>query len=101
MRGTPPVCPKGGKGSVQGAEQGVKQEGSNEHLPVVNEPFVADALGFEGVGEELPKMSVTRSSTSALWMVPSTSPEQSRLRPPGSACAGPGEWMAIQRRQKC
>ena len=52
-RRTPPRGLKGGEGGVQGPEQWVELEGSNEQLPIVNEPFTTDALGLEGAGDEL------------------------------------------------
>ena len=62
---------KGGKGSVQGTQDGIKLKGTNEHLPVIDEPFFADALVLGGVGEELPKVRIARLPQR---IVPSTSP---------------------------
>ena len=59
--GAPPGGTKGGKSSVQSTEEGIKLKRTDGHLPVINEPFVADALGgLERVGEELPKVRVAR-----------------------------------------
>ena len=55
-----PEWPQKRRGRRPGTKQWVELEGSNEHLPVVNEPVVADALGLEGVGDELPEMRVAR-----------------------------------------
>ena len=57
-----PRGPKGGNGGVQGPQQKVKREGSDTHLSVVNKPFVTDALGVEGVGDELSKRRVASTS---------------------------------------
>ena len=48
------------EGDVQGPMPWVKGPGSDEDLPVVNEPFIADALGLEGRGKEFAQMGVSR-----------------------------------------
>ena len=52
---TPPGGTKGSKGSVQDTKEGIKLKGTDEHLPVIDEPLFADALVLSGIGEELPK----------------------------------------------
>ena len=52
--------PKGGEGGVQGPEQWAEREGSDKLLPVVDERLITDALGLEGVGDELIQMRVAR-----------------------------------------
>ena len=51
---------RGGDGGVQSTEERIKLKRTDKHLPVIDEPFVTDALGLEGVGEELPKLRVAR-----------------------------------------
>ena len=48
VRRTASGGPKGGEGGVQGPEQWVGRPGSDKHLPVINEPFITDALGPRG-----------------------------------------------------
>ena len=60
LRGAPPGGPKGGKGSVQSMEEGIKLKRTDEHLPIIDKPFVADAVVLDGVGEELSNMRIAR-----------------------------------------
>ena len=115
MCGAPPGGTKGGKSSVQSTEEGIKLKRSNEHLPVIDEPFVADALGLEGVGEELAKARVARlpqrqraldGATHVALLGPLAGGEggtcgegcatRFKLRPLGNARTGPGKCMGTQ-----
>ena len=58
----PRVAPKEARAASRVLEQWVDQEGSNKHLPVVNEPFITDAFGLEKIGDELAHMRVARLS---------------------------------------
>ena len=85
----PPSGTEGGKGSVQGTQEGIKLRRTNEQLPVIDKPFVADALVLGRVGEELlPKVRIARlpqhQRTLGLWrgtLIPPsrTAPGKSKL----------------------
>ena len=70
VRGTLPGGPKGDESGVQGAKQGIKLEGSNEHLPVAWPRW-----GWRGTPRDACR------SASALCMVPSTSPCSAPVAP--------------------
>ena len=79
---------KGGKGT----QDGIKLKGTNEHLPVIDEPFFADALVLGGVGEELPKVRIARLPQR---IVPSTSPCSAPVGAEGSSRGEGGDRVCL------
>ena len=57
-----PCGAKGGQGGVQCAKPPVEEHGPDKALPVIDEPFVANALLLKRSGKEVPHVRLTRIS---------------------------------------
>ena len=107
MRSAPSGGTKGGKSGVQSTEERIKLKRTDKHLTVIDEPLVTDALGLDGVGEELPEMRLAglpshqRALLCAQHVALLGVATLSKLRFPGNACGEPGGCMATQRCQTC
>ena len=56
----PQVATQEARAASKSRSSGSNWKGRTKHLPVVNEPFNTDALGLEGVGDELTEVIVAR-----------------------------------------
>ena len=119
-----PCGAKGGQGGVQCAKPPVEEHGPDKTLPVIDEPFVANALLLKRSGKEVLHMRLTRISQDegtldgaeniALFSAPISGERATRgqsgdgvrlvlpLGPGwGSGCAGQRGCRATRRCQTC